>query len=87
MNWPLDFFIRKQIVARESDLKLAQSSHKHAVGKEEESLNEGKQYQYGYWFGMRSSYEDEIRRINREIEFLKSELKESVKDGSLRLTV
>lgn len=76
-NWLLNFFIRKLITLRESELKTAQSSFNHAKEKESAALESGNEYSFGYWFGLKSCYEDEVRRINREIDFLNSELKES----------
>lgn len=76
MNWKLKSFINVQLAVKESDLKLAESSLKVAKEKEEAALEKGELYQYGYWFGLSYSYENEIRKLNREIEHLKSELME-----------
>jgi hypothetical protein len=81
-NWKLDFFIRNQISSREAELTSAKSSVKTAKEKEAKALKEENEYKYGYWFGLRCCHEDSVRAIERELEFLNSELMECGKNGS-----
>ncbi|MGM0807578.1 MAG: hypothetical protein ACQET8_23005 [Bacillota bacterium] len=86
MNLKLQHYIERQIRMRESDLTIIKSTLKHASEKAESCLD-NLDYSYGYWFGLKNCYEDEVRRIEREIEWFKRDLKELDADGQISLTV